>query len=67
VEIENIDEFIQHSQLNNDVHYSKSLEWIPLENLKIILILPEVDLVKFIQLDSLKDVFVIGILKIKNG
>ena len=34
---------------------------------KMLLILPEVGLVKFIQLNGPRDVFVIGILKIKNG
>src|SRR5579862_6227846 len=34
---------------------------------KILLILQKVVLVKFIQLNGLKDIFVIGILKIKNG
>src|SRR5688572_20018775 len=38
-----------------------------LKILKILLILPEVDLVKFIRLNGLKDVLCIGILKIKNG
>ena len=38
-----------------------------LKNLKMLLISLEVDLVKFIQLNGLKDVFGIGILKIKNG
>jgi hypothetical protein len=33
----------------------------------MLLILPEVALVKFIQLNGLKVVFLIGILKIKNG
>ncbi|POG80178.1 hypothetical protein GLOIN_2v1519115, partial [Rhizophagus irregularis DAOM 181602=DAOM 197198] len=34
---------------------------------KMLLILPEEALVKFIQLNGLKDIFGIGILKIKNG
>src|ERR1051325_6297345 len=34
---------------------------------KMLLILPKVGLVKFIQLNGLKDVFGIGILRIKNG
>src|SRR5277367_4294956 len=34
---------------------------------KMLLTLPEVVLVKFIQLTGLKDIFVIGILKIKSG
>jgi hypothetical protein len=38
-----------------------------LKILKILLILPEVDLVKFIQQNGLKDIFILGILKIKNG
>jgi hypothetical protein len=38
-----------------------------LKILNMSLILPEVDLVKFIQLNGLKDIFVLGILKIKNG
>src|SRR5215470_13026759 len=38
-----------------------------LKNFKILLILQKVVLVKFIQLNGLKDLFVIGILKIKNG
>ena len=38
-----------------------------LKNFKILLILQKVVLVKFIQLNGLKDIFVIGILKIKNG
>src|SRR5579862_8360423 len=38
-----------------------------LKNFKILLILQKVVLVKFIQLYGLKDIFVIGILKIKNG
>ena len=38
-----------------------------LKILKILLILPEVDLVKFIRLNGLKDLFILGILKIKNG
>src|ERR1700733_14782615 len=37
-----------------------------LKNLKILLILQEVVLVKFIQLNGLKDILNIGILKIKN-
>jgi hypothetical protein len=37
-----------------------------LKFLKILLILPEVDLVKFVQLNCLKDVFSIGILKIRK-
>src|SRR5215469_7227922 len=38
-----------------------------LKNFKISLILQKVVLVKFIQLNGLKDIFIIGILKIKNG
>src|SRR5579862_653113 len=38
-----------------------------LKNFKILLILQKVVLVKFIQLNGLKDIFVIGILKIRNG
>src|ERR1700733_5563061 len=38
-----------------------------LKNFKISLILQKVVLVKFIQLNGLKDTFIIGILKIKNG
>src|SRR5271156_2352988 len=38
-----------------------------LKNFKILLILQKVVLVKFIQLNGLKDLFLIGILKIKNG
>jgi hypothetical protein len=38
-----------------------------LKILKMLLMLLEVVLVKFIQLFGLKDIFVIGILKIKNG
>src|SRR5579862_3901022 len=38
-----------------------------LKNFKILLILQKVVLVKFIQLNGLKDVLDIGILKIKNG
>src|SRR3984885_6049318 len=38
-----------------------------LKNFKILLILQKVVLVKFIQLNGLKDLFDIGILKIKNG
>ena len=38
-----------------------------LKILKILLILPEEDLVKSIQLNGLKDILYIGILKIKNG
>src|SRR5271156_4927051 len=38
-----------------------------LKNFKIILILQKVVLVKFIQLNGLKDLLNIGILKIKNG
>src|ERR1051325_6716067 len=34
---------------------------------KMLLMLPEVVLVKFIQLNGLKDVFGIGLLRIKNG
>src|SRR5436190_16937768 len=34
---------------------------------KMLLILPEVGLVKFIQLNGLKDLLIIGILRIKNG
>src|SRR5436190_18915904 len=34
---------------------------------KMLLILPKVVLVKFIQLNGLKDLFCAGILKIKNG
>jgi hypothetical protein len=35
--------------------------------LKMLLMLPEVNLVKFIQLFGLKDIFVVGILKIEIG
>src|ERR1700722_7159486 len=38
-----------------------------LKNFKILLILQKVVLVKFIQLNGLKDILAIGILKIKNG
>ncbi|POG82745.1 hypothetical protein GLOIN_2v1493399 [Rhizophagus irregularis DAOM 181602=DAOM 197198] len=38
-----------------------------LKNFKISLILRKVVLVRFIQLNGLKDIFVLGILKIKNG
>src|ERR1700722_10618231 len=38
-----------------------------LKILKMLLILQKVVLVKFIQLIGLKDIFIIGILKIKNG
>src|SRR5271156_4573328 len=38
-----------------------------LKNFKILLILQKVVLVKFIQLNGLKDVLNIGILKMKNG
>src|ERR1044072_7512847 len=38
-----------------------------LKNFKMLLILPKVALVKFIQLNGLKDLFCVGILKIKNG
>ena len=38
-----------------------------LKNFKMLVILQKVGLVKFIQLNGLKDVFGIGILKIKNG
>src|SRR5579864_732990 len=38
-----------------------------LKNLKMSLILQKVDLVKFILVNFLKDLFVIGILIIKNG
>src|ERR1700722_2852664 len=38
-----------------------------LKNFKILLILQKVVLVKFIQLNGLKDILNIGILKIKNG
>ena len=38
-----------------------------LKNFKISLILQKVVLVKFIQLNGLKDIFIIGILKIKDG
>src|SRR5277367_6296617 len=38
-----------------------------LKNFRMLLILPEVVLVKFIQLIGLKDIFGIGILKIKSG
>ena len=38
-----------------------------LKNFKMLLILPEAVLVKFIQLIGLKDLLNIGILKIKNG
>ena len=34
---------------------------------KMLLILPKVGLVKFIQLNGLKDIFGLGVLKIKNG
>src|ERR1051325_1715623 len=34
---------------------------------KMLLILPKVVLVKFIQLNGLKDLLLVGILKIKNG
>src|SRR6185369_14731804 len=38
-----------------------------LKILKILFILPEVDLVKSIQPDGLKEILLLGILKIKNG
>ena len=38
-----------------------------LKNFKMLLILPKVGLVKFIQLNGLKDILPVGILKIKNG
>ena len=38
-----------------------------LKNFKILLILQKVVLVKYIQLNGLKDILNIGILKIKNG
>src|SRR5690348_7203841 len=38
-----------------------------LKNFKMLLILPKVVLVKFIQLSGLKDLLVVGISKIKNG
>src|SRR5581483_6515474 len=38
-----------------------------LKNFKMLPILPRVVLVKFIRLNGLKDLFGIGILKIKNG
>src|ERR1041385_6006580 len=38
-----------------------------LKNFKMLLILPKVVLVKFIQLNGLKDLLIIGILKIRNG
>ncbi|POG67736.1 hypothetical protein GLOIN_2v1644834, partial [Rhizophagus irregularis DAOM 181602=DAOM 197198] len=38
-----------------------------LKNFKISLILRKVVLVRFIQPNGLKDIFIIGILKIKNG
>src|SRR5436853_6226495 len=38
-----------------------------LKNFKMLLILPKVVLVKFIQLNGLKDLLIFGILKIKNG
>src|SRR4051794_4683332 len=38
-----------------------------LKNFKMLLTLPEEVLVKFIRLNGLKDIFVIGISKIKNG
>src|ERR1043165_7733044 len=37
------------------------------KNFKMLLILPKVALVKFIQLIGLKDTFMVGILKIRNG
>src|SRR5581483_4384592 len=38
-----------------------------LKTFKMLLTLPEVGLVKFIQLNGLRDVFIVGILKIKDG
>src|SRR5436190_1816062 len=38
-----------------------------MKNFKMLLILPEEVSVKFIRLYGLKDIFIIGILKIKNG
>jgi len=38
-----------------------------LKNFKMLLTLPEVVLVKFIQLTGLKEILNVGILKIKNG
>ena len=43
------------------------LNGYPLKIFEMLLILPKVGLVKFIQLNGLKDIFGIGILKIKNG
>src|ERR1051325_9551543 len=38
-----------------------------MKNFKMLLILPEVGLVKFIQLNGLRDKLNVGILKIRNG
>src|SRR5438034_544646 len=62
----NIDELIQQSQLNA-LHSTKCLEFIPFENLKNITYITRGGLVKFIQLTGLKERFILGILKIKNG
>ena len=61
-----IDELIQHAQLNA-TDLGNCLEWIPFENFKMLLILPKVVLVQFIQLIGLKEMFNFGILNIKSG
>ena len=61
-----IDEFIQQSQLNA-VHWKTCLEWIPFEKFQNVTYITRGGLVKFIQLTGLKDVLIIGILKIKSG
>ena len=53
---EDIDEFIQQSQLDA-VYYTKYLEWIPFENFQDVTYITKVVLVKFIQLYGLKDIF----------
>ena len=55
--------------IHNLMHYPVEivLNGYPLKIFKMLLILPKAGLVKFIQLNGLKDVFGIGILKIKNG
>ena len=60
------DELIQHSQLNA-VHCRNCLEWIPFENFQEVTYITRGGFGKIYRLNGLKDIFVIGILKINNG
>ena len=59
----NIDEFIQHSQLNS-LSWLNCLEWVPFEKFQNVTYITRGG---FCKVYSAEDILVIGILKIKNG